>query len=128
MCDAGTHSGDGCEQAHRISETLELSRSLFDELETGARHQVLHRARGQNFARFRTLGDPCCDVHGDAAHIVAHHLDLTGVDACPNFEIERPHRADDPLGAADSARGPVEQSQESVARGFDFTAAMPLQF
>ena len=55
------------------------------------------------------LGYPRCDVHSDAAHIVAHHLDLTGVDAGPHFEIERPHRADDPLGAADRARRSVEQ-------------------
>jgi hypothetical protein len=44
ISDTGTHSGDGCEQPHGLGETLELSRSLFDELEAGACHQVLHCA------------------------------------------------------------------------------------
>lgn len=74
------------------------------------------------------LSYTCCDVHSNAAHIVAHHFNLTGMNAGPYLEIERPHRADDPLGAADSARRAVEQGQKSVACRFNFASAMPLQF
>ena len=124
--DTETHS-DGCEKVYGVGETLKLGPSLVDEFEAGTCHKILYRARGQHFARIRMLSYPCCDVHSDAAHIVAHHLDLTRVNASPHFEIERPHRADAPLGAANSARRAVEQGQKSVARSLHFAAAMPLQ-
>lgn len=74
------------------------------------------------------LSYPGCDVYSNAAHIVAHQLNFTGMNAGPYFEIERPHRADDALGAADSARRAVEQGQKSVACSLNFASAVPLQF
>jgi hypothetical protein len=75
----------------------------------------------------RALGHARGDVDRDAADIVAHHLDLAGVHAGADLEIERPHCPHDLLGTAHGARRAVEQRQEAVAGGLHFAATMALQ-
>src|SRR4051812_34534349 len=64
----------------------------------------------------------------DPADVVAHELDLTGVDARTDLESETWHRARDRQGAADRPCRPVECGKESVAGGIDLATAIPSEF
>ena len=46
----------------------------------------------ENLARARLRRDPRSDVHGDAGDLAVGELDLAGVQAGPDLEIQRAHR------------------------------------
>ena len=76
----------------------------------------------------RPLGHAGGDVDGDAADIVTHHLDLAGVHASANFEIERPHHPTISWAQRTARAGPSNSARKPSPRGFHFATAMPLQF
>ena len=65
-----------------------------------------------------------CDVDGHARDVVVRsELDLTGVEAHPDLETERPHGVAHRAAAFNRSSGSVEGRDEAVARGVDLATA-----
>ena len=107
--------GDG-EQVPAAGDALELVAAAVLEADGGAEHQVADGRGDQHLAAACLGGDPCTDVHGHAAEIVAENLALPGVDARADLDAELfRRRRDDPLRGPDGSRGPVEAREHAVA-------------
>ena len=64
-------------------------------------------------------GDARADVHADAADVVTPTLELPGVDAGPDLQLERGDAVADRLGAAHGTRRAVERREHPVAGRLD---------
>src|SRR5205807_6060372 len=103
-------------QAPRTWHAPQLVLASVLELDLRADDQVLDGVRDQELARTRRAEDPRRDVHRDTADVVAHHLDLAGMQAGSKVEIELgpgdvAHRG----RAADRARRAIERGQQPIA-------------
>src|SRR3954470_3462762 len=118
---AGDFTGEGPssalnrEQAPLAGHALELVRAAVGELEAGADHEVLDRAGDEHLAGRGLGADASADVHGHAADVVSHHLDLAGVQTGANVEAERLHSLGRRRRAADRSGRAVERRQEAIA-------------
>jgi hypothetical protein len=90
-------------------------------------NEILDRARDENLTRVGPSGDPRTDVHGDAGDPVVSELDLAGVEPRPDLEIQRSHRRNNRLSAADGPSRAVERCEEAIAGRIHLTAVEPLQ-
>src|SRR5262249_34125870 len=93
----------------------------------GASHEITHRLGDQNFARRGKSGSASADMHSNACEIGADDLAFPSVQAAPYLKSELPHCIPDCAGAADGSSGPVESSEEAVARGVYLPAAVLLK-
>ena len=94
------------------------------EHELRSDHQVAHRLGHGHLGRAGERGDPCADVHREAADLVADPLDLAGVHASAHFETERSNGFDNRGGAVDGAGGSVERGEEPVPGCVDLDPAI----
>ena len=90
--------------------------AAVDEIELGADHEVLHRARDQDLVGVGERAHPGADVDGHAANVVAAELALARVQAGPHLKAQRADAVPDRAGALDPAGGPVEGGEEAVAQ------------
>jgi hypothetical protein len=67
------------------------------------------------FALFGERRDSCADVDGDSADVVSADLDLAGVDAGADVEVDRVGGRDECLRATHRSCGTVEGGEHSVA-------------
>src|SRR5437764_14210472 len=107
-----------------VGDALEGVAAAVGEDDAGPGHEVLYGARDQDLAGACHRRNARADVHGDAAHIVAPQLDLTGVQSGP--DRHREHLAQR-RRAADGARWTVEGGEQAVARGLDQPALVALE-
>src|SRR5439155_4859158 len=89
----------------------------------GAGGQVLDRARDEHLAGGSQRSDARTDVDGDAADSNAQDLDLAGVDARADVQLQALELGHDRERAANGAAGAVEGREEAVARVIHFLAA-----
>src|SRR3954463_12818618 len=66
-------------------------------------------------------------MNRDAADVLAHQLDLAGVESAADLESQRTDTVADRDRATDRSRGAVEGREESVAGRVDLPAAMALE-
>src|SRR5437868_13825364 len=99
-----------------------MSASLA-EAETGAGDQILDGSRYQHFARPGERRDARCDVNGDALHVVADDLDLSGMEATADLNVERTNRLDNGARATHGTCRAVEGGEKPVPKRFHFVAA-----
>src|SRR5437879_5540495 len=64
-------------------------------------------------------------MDGDAADVIAHHLDLAGVQPDPELDADRPNGSNQGITAADRASRSVERGQAPVTDLLHFAAAEP---
>src|SRR5271170_7116077 len=93
------------------------------ETQTGARHQVLHRARHQNLVCVGERSDARADVHRYAADIVADHFALPRMQPGADSDAKRLDFLRYRASAAYAARRPVEGGENAVARALHLIAA-----
>src|SRR5215204_4266046 len=105
----------------------QLVRAPVLEVDSRADHEVLDRARDEHLAGLGTRHHPGGYVHGEAAQVVAHHLELARVEARAQLEPQLPHGLRDRCRAADRPGGAVEGGEEAVAGALDLAAAVELE-
>ena len=99
-----------------------MSASLA-EAETGPGDQILDGSRYQHLARPGERRDTRGDVDGDALHVVADDLDLAGMEATADLNVERTDRLGNGAGATHGTCRAVEGGEESVPKRSHFVAA-----
>src|SRR5213076_154745 len=72
----------------------------------------------------REGGHPSTDVDGDPAHVVSGELDLAGVHARADLDLEVLDGIRDRSRATDGSRRPVEGCKEAIARDVDLAASV----
>ena len=98
------------------------------ELDVRPGDEILDRGGHEYLRRASVLLDACCDVDGHARDfVVVSDLDLTGVEAHPYLETERPNRVAHRAPALDCSSGSVEGGDEAIAPGADLPAAETFQ-
>src|SRR5580700_11837784 len=98
--------------------------SALVEAKARACDEVLHRSRYKDLAGGGSRGDARSDMDRDALHIPLSDLDLAGVEAATDFNIERADSLSDRASAANRARRPVESGEQPVSQRFDLAAAV----
>ena len=96
------------EEAPRARHTFEVVAAALVELDARSDHEIPHDARDQDLA-WRGAGiDARCDVHRQAAKVIAAHFALAGVQTGTELDAERVGRLQDraraPNGAAQARR------------------------
>ncbi len=86
------------------------------EVQRGPRDELLHSARDKDLVRSGEGRDPCSEVDGDTANVVADELTLTGVNTRPHLDTQPAGIEHRLAGALDRARRTVEERQGAVAR------------
>src|ERR1700692_3589892 len=104
-----------------------MSASLA-EAQTGPGDQILDGSRYQHLARPGARRDARGDVNGDALHIVAGDLDLAGMEATADFNVERTDRLDDGAGTTHGTCRAVERGENPVAKRSHFVAPEAREF
>src|SRR5262245_60042022 len=122
----GSGRGDG-EERPVARYALERVAPACVEPDTGAGHEVSDRAGCQDLLGLRHRGDARPGVHGDPADPGPGDLALARVYARPHLEAKLVYRVANGAGAADRARGTVEDREESVARYVDLPAAEAIE-
>src|SRR5260370_3014399 len=88
----------------------------FTEAQTGPGDQILDGSRYQHLARPGECRDARGDVNGDALHVVAGDLDLTGMEAAADFNVESTDRLDNGAGTTHGTCRGVERGEEPVPK------------
>jgi hypothetical protein len=101
-------------RAARARHTLEFVFTAVLELDARAGHQVPDRAGHQDLGRFGERGHPLTDVHGYPTDISVADLDLAGVQADTNIQVQVRSRVADGARAANRTRRPIKRDQEAV--------------
>ena len=104
-----------CEQLPFVGDALEAMEAAIIKAQTRPGDEVPHRARHEHLAGVRHRGDPCPDVHGDAANVIAGKHDLAGVNSGADLETDSAHGRRDLLGTPDGPCRSVERGQKAVA-------------
>ena len=68
---------------------FQLEGPAFGEADPGPGDQVSNRARHEHLSRAGESGDPRADVHRDASHVVAGHLDLSFIQFSAVHELQQ---------------------------------------
>src|SRR6185437_1806680 len=103
--------------------SLEIPGSAIVERQAGPGDEILDCARDEYLVWLRRRGDARPDRDGDPGDLALCDLALTCVKARSDADAERLDGRCDRLGAVNSARRPVEASEESVAGGVHLDAA-----
>jgi len=111
------------EQVPATRHALERGLPTIRELEAGASNQIPDGAGDEHLAVGGLCGDARRDVDRDAADVVSHLLDLTGVHACPDLQPDAPQILDRRVGETYRPARPVEHGEEPVAGRVQLGAA-----
>src|SRR6185295_14723642 len=98
-------------EAPAVGDPLELVLASVLEVETAARHKILHGLRDPDLRRACGGRDPCADRDAQPGDVVAVDLDLARVDAGPDLDAELARPPSSLEGARDRARRPVERHE-----------------
>ena len=98
----------------RLVDTLELLLTGFGEGETRPGDEVLHSARHHGLVRAGQARDTGGDVDSDAGDVVLADLDLAGVEAGANGEVELLHRRLERDRAGHRATRTVEGREDAI--------------
>jgi hypothetical protein len=109
----------GREQLPGAVDALERVGPAIGHDDVGADHQVADRAGGEDLPRGGCAHHPSGDVDSDATDVALAQLDLTGVEAGPDLEVDPGQLVAEGGGAADRPAGAVEGGQNAVAGGLD---------
>src|ERR1700730_15567534 len=93
--------------------TLEHVAPAVVEADAGARHEGPHGPRRQDLLRSNRGRDSRAGMKGDTADLRSPDLALPGVKSRPHLEAELLDTVADSAGAADRARGAVEDGEEA---------------
>jgi len=102
--------------------------SSLVEAQARASHQVLHRSRHKDLACCGKCSDPCGNVDGDASHVRFSNLDLAGMQAAANFNVQWADSLGNRASTADRASWPVESGKKSVSKRSNFAAPVTREF
>jgi hypothetical protein len=106
---------------------LEIPFAPILELEPRPRDEVFHGGGHEDLRRPCHPADACADVDRDATDLPVDRLDLSGVHAGADLEIEGPNSVDDRLRAPHGASRAVERREEAVSRRVDLDAVVARQ-
>lgn len=109
-------------------DTLEGVRAAIPKLDARSYHQILHRARHENLARFCRGNNASANVDSDTSHPVSHQLALTYMQTTPDFYSKLPHRLTNRRRTADRSRWTVESREEPVTRFVYHDSPKKVQF
>src|ERR1700681_1713207 len=104
-----------------------MSASLV-ESQTRPGDQILDGSRYQNLAWSGERPDPRGDVDGDALYVVARDLDLAGMEATADLNVERTDRLGNRASATHGTCRTVEGSEKPVPKRFHFITAGAREF
>src|ERR1700716_31770 len=104
-----------------------MSASLV-EAQTRPGDQILDGSRYQHLARSGERRDPRGDVAGDALYVVTRDLDLAGMEATADLNVERTDRLGNRAGATHGTCRAVEGGEKPVPKRSHFVAARPREF
>src|SRR6266481_470376 len=104
-----------------------MSASLV-EAQTRSGDQILDGSRHQHLARAGERRDARGDVDSDALHVVAGDLDLAGMEATADLNVERTDRLGNGAGTTHGTCRAVEGGEESVPKRSHFVAAEAREF
>src|SRR6187551_3888141 len=108
----------------RLRHALELAGPDVDEGEASTGDEVADRAGHEDLARLGDAEDPGAEVHSDAADLLAHRLDLAGVDASADLDSESSDGIGGLDGTGDGVRGLGERREEPVTGRVDLAPVM----
>src|ERR1700759_952946 len=114
-------------QAPPLRHAFELVNATILEADRGFRHEVLNRARHQDFTGPCFRGGARADVKGETEHLCPAYLVFASVQPHPDFQPQRAHGLADCSCAADPGGGRAERRPQPVPRRHDFLAAQGLQ-
>ena len=97
------------------------------EADSGLRHQILDRARNQDFTGTRFRGDAGADVKRKTNHVSPADFVFAGVQPYSDLQPQRAHGLADCSRATDTGSRRVERCEHPVPRGHDFLSAQNLQ-
>ncbi len=102
-------------------------RTALEECESGPGNQISYRAGNQNLTRWSQRSDPGTHVHGESRDSRGEYFDFSRVHAGPHRNSEAAGAFPDRRCAPQSAPWAIECSQEPIAGGVNFDAAVPLE-
>ena len=114
-------------QAPPLRHAFELMNASILEANSRLRHQILDRARDQDFAGTRFRGDARPDVKRETKHFSPAHFVFACVQPHPDLKPQRAHCLADCGRATDPGRRRVECREQSVPRRHDLFSAQRLQ-
>src|SRR5215472_4295927 len=114
-------------QAPSLRHALELVNAAILEADSRLRHQVLDRARDQDFAGTRFRRDAGTDVKRETEHLGPAHFIFARVQPHPDLQPQRAHCLADRGCATDPGNRRAERREQSVPRRHDFLSAQGLQ-
>jgi hypothetical protein len=106
--------GRDAEQSPLIRHAFEGMAAAIIKHQARAHHEVLDRARHEDFARTSEGRDPGPDMHGEPGDVIGQDLDLAGMQAGSDIEVKLPYLVPDRQGTADGAGGTVKAREEPV--------------
>jgi hypothetical protein len=71
-------------------DSLQLVRASFLQLDLGTDDEIAYRSGYEDLTLPRRGHHPSSDMHGDAAHITAPPLHLSGMNPDPNLQADTP--------------------------------------
>src|SRR5216684_3657404 len=104
-----------------------MSASLV-EAQTRSGDQILDGSRYQHLARPGERRDARGDVDGDALHVVAGDLNLAGMEATADLNVERTDRLGNGAGTTHGTCRAVERGEKPIAKRSHFVAAEAREF
>jgi len=94
------------------------------EAETGAGKQILDSSRYEHLIGARKRRD----ARGDALHVIVGDLDLAGMEAVADLDVEWTDRLGNGASATHCPRRAVECGEKPVPKRFDFTSPVTRDF
>src|ERR1700716_3551713 len=104
-----------------------MSASLV-EAEARAGNQILDGSRHQHLARSGERRDARGDVDCNALHVVAGDLDLAGMEAAADLNVQRPEGFGYGAGATNGTCRTVKGGEKPISKRFHLGAAGPCEF
>src|SRR5215471_6823886 len=98
-------------QAPSPRHAPELVNAAILEADSRLRHQILYRARDQDFAGTRSRGDACADVKRETEHLLPAHFVFARVQPHPDLQPQRAHCLTDCGRAMDPGSRRAERRQ-----------------
>src|SRR5260221_3487085 len=108
-----------------LRQAAEVVNATVFENQPRPSHQVTDRFRYAGFTGARYCRYPRCNVHGNAADLLALQLNLTSVDAGTQQYPQRRNCVGNCCGAANRARRTVKDTDKAVTAVANFPATKP---
>ena len=114
-------------QAPPLGHAFESVNAAILKADSRLRHQILDRARNQDFSGTRFGGDARTDMKRETDHVGPTHFVFARVQPHPDLQPQRAHCLADCGRATDPGSRRVERREQSVPRRHDFFSAQTLQ-